>query len=273
MIRFGLLTDLQYCTANPESNRYYRNSIRKLQYCAEQMNRLDLRFVADLGDKIDRDWESYDQIMPLFGSFRAPVHHLAGNHDFAVDEGMKTDVWRRAGVPMPPYRLFDLDNWRFILLDGNQVSIYAWLPDDDRHRQAESLIQTLHQRGGPNAFDWNGATGDAQLQWLEARLAEATDAGRKIIILCHSPVFPDNMHNLLDTPRILAILRKARGIKAWFNGHNHQGNYGKYGETHFITLKGMVDTRRRPAFCTVELFGKHIAIRGYGREPSRILPI
>jgi hypothetical protein len=60
---------------------------------------------------------------------------------------------------------------------------------------------------------------------------------------------------------------------AYFNGHNHAGNYGETGGKHFLNFKGMVDTPDTTAYSIVEVYGDRIEVRGVGREENRTLKI
>ena len=66
-------------------------------------------------------------------------------------------------------------------------------------------------------------------------------------------------------------IEKYQNIIAWFNGHNHAGNYGNFNMIHFVTIKGMVETETNNSFALVEVYRNKIWIKGYGREKSQIL--
>src|SRR5262249_4084141 len=88
LFRFGVVTDPQFARLPvvPSLNRSYEKRLDKLAAAVATFNGLDLSFVASLGDVIDRNWESFDEILAVYAGFRAPVHHLLGNHDFLVDD-------------------------------------------------------------------------------------------------------------------------------------------------------------------------------------------
>jgi hypothetical protein len=88
-------------------------------------------------------------------------------------------------------------------------------------------------------------------------------------VFAHHPVFPDNIDNLWNADRVLAIVERYSCVVAWFNGHNHAGNFGMHSGVPFITLHGMVETADTNAFATASLHDDRIVITGHGREPSR----
>jgi hypothetical protein len=67
------------------------------------------------------------------------------------------------------------------------------------------------------------------------------------------------------------VLEGYDNIIAWINGHNHSGNYGNLNSTHFITVKGMVETETTNSFALIEVYKNKIWIKGSGREKSQIL--
>ena len=106
---------------------------------------------------------------------------------------------------------------------------------------------------------------------LMMSLMNSEEADEKVFLFCHFPVWPDNNHNLLNYKEVLSILEKYQNIVAWFNGHNHAGNYGNFNMIHFVTIKGMVETETNNSFALVEVYNNKLWIKGYGREKSQIL--
>jgi len=271
LISFGIIADLQYCDAPVFKKRYYRNSIDKLNKVAGNLNQQSLDFVANLGDLIDKDWESYDRILPHFDALNAPLHHVLGNHDFEVSEAKKQDVAKKIGTK--PYYHFSLKGWRFIVLDGNEISTFANLPGSQHYQLAEKLLHTMELEGKINGNFWNGGIGEEQLAWLEQILYKADQKEEKVIIFCHYPIYPVHRHNLLNAEEVLTLLKNYKGVKMWLNGHNHDGNYGFFEDIHFVNVKGLVEGEHDLVWSIVHLFPDHIEIIGYGKEISARLAI
>ena len=61
-------------------------------------------------------------------------------------------------------------------------------------------------------------------------------------------------------------------VAAWINGHNHAGTYEQRDGIHYLTLKGMLDTKEN-AFATIEIYEDAIKVDGHYREPDRRLPL
>ena len=180
IVSFGIVADLQYCDASPDNNRYFKNSPDKLKKATEEFNKHNLDFVINLGDLIDRDWESYDGILPLFDQFKVPVYHVLGNHDYEVEDQYKPDVHKKLGIQK--YYDFTIENWRFIVLDGNEISTFANHENSIEYEKAEKLLNELEQEHKVNANFWNGGIGEGQLNWLSQTLEDAKGKHQKSII-------------------------------------------------------------------------------------------
>lgn len=272
LLRFGVIADPQYAAVEPNLvlGRYYANSLTKLAEAIETLNAEDLAFVVTLGDIIDRDWQSFDAILPLYDRLRHVRHFLLGNHDFRVEPERLDDVFARVGMP-GPYQTFAVAGWRFVLLDGNEVSLFAPPPGDPRLTVAERWIETLKSQGADNGQPWNAALGDEQFAWLEGVLHRAEAAGENVVVMGHYPVYPPNAHNMWDSERIVDLFCRFENVAAYFCGHNHDGNYGIVNGTHFVNIKGMVETPDTTAYAVVEIHADRLEIRGYGRETDRTL--
>ena len=70
---------------------------------------------------------------------------------------------------------------------------------------------------------------------------------------------------------MLALVSRHRHLVAWFNGHNHTGNFGLHDGVPFVNLKGMVETADTSAFSTLALHAERLILTGQGREISREL--
>lgn len=274
LFRFGIVADPQYAPVVPnlKSNRYYANSLWKLSEAIDTLNKQDLQFVATLGDIIDRHWESFSHVLPLYDKLDHKSVLLLGNHDYDIAAEYLDSVLRTTGLEKAYYD-FAGGGYRFIVLDGNDVSLFAPPKDDPRREVAAKRLDELKAKGAANAQTWNGSLGDEQFAWLEATIKKADAAGEKVIVMCHYPVYPANEHNLWDADRIVDLVSNSKNVVAYFNGHNHAGNYGELNGKHFVNFKGMVDTPDTTAYSVVEVYPDRIEILGYGREGNRTLQL
>jgi predicted phosphodiesterase len=253
LFRFGAVADCQYCSAT-SLVRKYNQSPKKLTACVAQYNKMNLAFVVHLGDFIDRDFESFDVVSPIFAKLKAPRYHVLGNHDFSVADDKKALVPKRMG----------LKSWRFIVIDGNDLSTYAYPKNDPRTKAATAF----HRRLKIGTPIWNGGVGEKQLAWIESKLKAATKAKERVILFCHFPVYPENIHNLWNHSAITELLAKYPCVAAYLNGHNHAGNYGEKNGIHYLTLKGMVDTQKN-SYGVMEVHADRLILKGFGRQENR----
>lgn len=266
LFSFGLIADIQYADTDPAGTRYYRESSGKLKEALDSMKYDSAEFIINLGDIIDRDFVSFKPVLKIIDDSGLPVHHITGNHDYNVEPGLR----KKLPLKIPPkgYYSFTRNKFRFIFLNGNEISIFA-TDNTKKENEAALYIEALRKSGNKNAIEWNGGIGKNQLFWLEKELERSEEKAEKVFIFCHYPVWPENQHNLLNYREVLSRLKKHNNIIAWINGHNHTGNYGNINKTHFITIKGMVETVNTNSWAVVEVFPDKIIIKGYGREKSQ----
>jgi 3',5'-cyclic AMP phosphodiesterase CpdA len=271
--RFGVIADPQFAPI-PNTygvpTRFYGNSIWKLAEAIDKLNQEDLEFVITLGDMIDRYWESFQYVLPLYDDLKHEKYFLLGNHDFNIPNEYLGSVVRTVGMPTAYYD-FSKGGYRFIVLDGNDISLFAPPQGDPRRAQAEKRIAELKATNAPNAQGYNGSLGDKQFAWLEERIHDAVGAGQKIVIFNHYPVFPPHPANAWDSERLVRLVCDSPNIVAYLNGHNHAGNYGETGGKHFLTFRGMVETPTDNAYAIVEVFTDRLEVKGFGIQESRTL--
>lgn len=265
-LKFGAIADCQYCDAD-SPRRKYRLSPAKLQECIADFNSQHLSHVVHLGDFIDRDWKSFDVVAPIMDQSKAPVRHVLGNHDFSVEDRYKDRVPARLGLE-DRYYSFIVGQWRFIVLDSNDVSLYAYPKDSPKYNESLNTYESL----GGNLPKYNGGMGEAQLNWLENELSEAGRMGQRAIVHSHHPVYPPGSHAVWNAEEVVSLLERHDCVKAYVNGHNHRGAYGFKKGIHYVTLKGMVDTEET-AYAVVSIYEDRIEVRGKGRQDDLLLEI
>lgn len=267
---FGLIADVQYCACAPLGTRFYSNSLNKLGESVRDFNARDVSFVIQLGDLIDKDFESYESVLAVFNKIKTEKYHVLGNHDYNVDEGKKQKVPEKVGLDSRFYE-FESNGWRMIVLDGNDLSSYAPSESPEQIDETESLFQEIKARGAVNAYDWNGGLGSPQISWLEDILKQSSLSGEKVLLFCHFPVYPSREENLWNDIELINLLETYPCVVAFFSGHYHPGSYAKKRGIHYLSLQGMVETEDSNAYSIVEVYSDHLKVLGYGREPGRIL--
>ena len=269
LFTFGILADVQYCDCDPAGTRFYRSSQEKLREAITTFKENPIDFIINLGDLIDSDYSSFKPVLDIIDSSGLKTFHVTGNHDYSVDPRFKKRL-PVLSYSSEGYYSFIHENFRFIFLNGNELSSYI-SNNKTSIKQAEEYLAILKNSGEINAVEWNGAFSNRQLLWLKNQLDEAANNNEKVFLLCHFPLVPYTIYNLLNYNEVLPILENYQNIVAWFNGHNHSGNYGNFNKIHFVTFKGMVETDTSNSFALLNVYKNKIWIRGYGREKSQIL--
>lgn len=270
-VKFGVFADCQYCNCETAINRYYRNSLGKLESCIQQFNQdKKIKFVVGLGDLIDRDITSYDSVNAVLAHSKNRVYHVAGNHDFGVEKEQLEKIPEKLHL-QKTYYTFTQKDWMFIFLNGNEITVNS--NDPKIVKQAGEMLAKLKQENKPNTYEWNGGMSREQINWMEEQLQKAENKNLKVVLFCHYPLLPLEAHTLWNSEEVLDVLKKYGNVKLWLNGHNHAGNYASQDGIYFINLKGMVETENENAFAKVTLSNNKITIQGFGREPDRTLTI
>ncbi|SDI76145.1 hypothetical protein SAMN04488693_12224 [Arthrobacter subterraneus] len=267
-LRFGVIADCQYADKPDRGVRLYRQSIGKLQEAVTTLNQEDLRFALHLGDFVDEFPESFDAVTPIWEQLRMSKFHVLGNHDFQMP---REEVLAAMNMPAS-YHHFRRNGWRFIVVDTNDISTYGNPEGSANYELARQMRAELQAAGKPNGHTWNGGVSPQQLAWIEQTLETAHKLGEKVVLNSHHPVFPLDQHNAYNDAELVDLVSSYDNVVAWLNGHNHAGNYGFTGGTHFITFKGMLDTTVN-SYATVQAYDDRLVIEGFGREPNRIVPI
>jgi hypothetical protein len=268
LFSFGVIADCQYCSADTKGIREYRLSKNKLEKCVAHFNKRNLAFVVHLGDFIDRDFASYDVVIPIYNKLIMPRFHALGNHDFNVEDLKKEEVPAKLGMASRYYS-FEVKGWRFIVLDGNDISAYAYPRTSEQYGE----VCDYFKKRGIETPQYGGVIGPRQLAWPKNEIDRASASREKAVLFSHFPVYPEGKHNLSNASELIDLIEDYPGIvKAYIDGHNHAGAYGLKQGTHYLTLKGMVDTKET-AYAIIHVFDKKLVVDGFGREEDRSLAI
>lgn len=271
-LAIGIIADCQYCHCESTTTRFYKNSPKKLQNAVDSLNKLSLAYAIHLGDFIDRDFNSFDTVGPIWNTLKTKKYQVLGNHDFSVADSLKPLVPGKMNLKERYYSFVE-PNWRFIVLDGNDLS-YQGAITEEKVLQTDSLFTLLSESNPPNLQTWNGGLSQQQLDWVESELILAQKNNENVGFYCHFPVLgEDKVHRLWNSAQFISLIDKYPNVKFYFNGHNHNGDYAERNGVHYLTFKGMVDTESTSAFANVRITADSILIQGHGREPSRRLKI
>ena len=274
ILTFGVVTDVQYADIPTQGKRHYRESIPKLEGCVADFNKMKPEFVIHIGDTVNEGLANYDPVMSLFEKLSMPRYMVLGNHDVSVEVDSKAKILARLGLDKlgggKGYYDFARAGWRFVVLNGNEISIVGNAPGSPERKAADAFVADLKKKGAKNTGMYNGAVGPQQLAWMKETLAKADVAGERAIVICHFPVYPPGGSNLWNDSEVLGVLEAHKCVAAFFCGHVHGGGYAQKGSLHFVTFKGMVEADPT-AYALVEVFPDMLKVTGFGAEKSREL--
>ncbi len=299
MIQFAVMTDVQYGNLDSLGARTYRESFSKFLSATGEIAVEKVPFTLQLGDSSQSDWTNHLAMKELFFvAERAGVRwkHVLGNHDFLVADENKPKLYADFGLKKPGYYDFVVDDpedksnvWRFIVLNGNEISVYAAETKEEREK-AEEERKRWKLANGDLPAEWNGSVSTRQLQWLENRLKLAVKQKEKVLVCSHFPLFANSktldskrtrLASLFDVgvyyfnlrvstwngKQILDILDKYACVKGYLAGHLHEGSYGVRKNVAHITFKGIIEARPN-AFAFVKLKPNSIVVDGRASQPS-----
>ncbi|MCG1035624.1 metallophosphoesterase [Polaribacter sargassicola] len=269
--KIGVISDCQYCNCDVKWDRYYKKSPTRLKEAINTLNQDSLSYTIHLGDFIDKDFKSLDSILPTWKKLKSETYHVLGNHDFEVEDSLKKEIIKKLDLNKRYYSFVKKD-WRFIVLDGNDLS-YQGAISKEKKQQTDSIFNLLKDKNLPYLEKWNGALSNKQLNWIKNELEIATEKNQKVGFYCHFPIYPIDQHNIWNREQFLSLIKPYKNVKFFFNGHNHAGAYQFVDNVHYLTFKGMVDTENTSAFANVTFNKDSIIVNGFYREPSRKLAI
>ncbi|GAG29523.1 unnamed protein product, partial [marine sediment metagenome] len=220
--------------------RRYREAAGKLERAVADFNGRELAFVLDLGDIIDTSRpEDLAPVLAAYSRLRHKLHPVAGNHGYALSRAMIT---RLLESPEAYYSFAPAPGWEFVVLDGQDAGY--------------------------------GVLGGRQLEWLSAELAEAREAGNRVVVASHFAVTRKAAsHHLMKTPEpVLNAEERAGCVVAHLAGHDHRGGYALVNGIHHLTLQGLVEAPRAAnGYGRIEVYENFLLLCGTGTVPARLM--
>ena len=171
------------------------------------------------------------------------------------------------------YYQFSEPGWRFAVLDGMNVSVAgSWPEGSDNLRNGRKMLADLKGERAANAQTWNGAIGEQQRQWLAKLLSDADARKERVIVFAHFPALPASCrsnHLLWDHQKIVKLLEAHSSVKAFLNGHDHNGGYGEQAGIHYVTFPAMVEHSAAESCNVVSVYQNRLEIRSAIENSAR----
>lgn len=299
LFSFGVISDVQYADI-PDGRsflgtpRYYRHSILVLKRAVQSWNNQQkLKFALNFGDIVDgfcpkdQSLSSIKKVVGEFDNFNGPVYHMIGNH--CLYNLPRKELLPLLKIPKPDegrayYDFSPTPNFRFVVLDGYDISAIGW-PQD--HPKSVEALEILSQRN-PNAdknspsglvglerryLMFNGGVGKEQLKWLDGILQEATHLKQKVIVCCHLPLDPGATSFaalLWNYEEVMDLIHNYNCVKVCLAGHNHTGGYAidSHGIHHRVLEAALECPPGRDAFGYVDVYDDGLCLTATDRMSS-----
>jgi predicted phosphodiesterase len=229
LLTLGLVTDIHYADAKPRINRYYRESLSKLDEAAKVLREKNVALAVSLGDMIDAgekadaatELEFLRRIDGVFAGMATERHYVLGNHCVTT-------------LKKPEFLAT-------VHHKGKKRSFYSI------NRQGVHLIfldACFRSDGvayGDGPFKWDDTEiPQAQRAWLEADLKKAKGP---VIVFVHQRLdTPTGSHyTIKSAPEIRKILEQSKKVSAVFMGHSHSNVQTTINGIPYLTLAAMVE--------------------------------
>ncbi|MGN7786016.1 metallophosphoesterase [Niabella sp. 22666] len=269
VLRFGIIADIQYADADTRGTRFYRNSLQKLDSCIQDFNQQKIPFIINLGDITDRDPTDLPPVLNLLNKSKRPVYNTTGNHDYA-GVTMNEDLFKKLGMPAE-YYTFKKGQWRFILLNTNEVASYANVKGSPKEKELEEMIKKIKAAKGHNAQEYNGGISSRQMDWLRQLLNQAERKKEKVLIFSHHPFACADGLTALNDQEVMSLVSAFSCVKALIAGHHHSGAFCNQLAPPVIVAEGMVETADQNAYGIISLYPDRLELIGHGRMTSRTI--
>ncbi|UAY56090.1 metallophosphoesterase [Arachidicoccus terrestris] len=271
VIRFGLIADPQYANVDPQGSRFYRNSLPKLDTAVAAFNQQKLPFIINLGDITDRNPKDLDTVLFTISKYRGKVYTTTGNHDYTHITDNQS-LYKKLQMPAA-YYAFNKGNWRFIMLNTNEVASYSNISGTPKEKELQQMLQQIKENNGKNGYPYNGGISKKQLQWLEQQLRNAERKKENVLVFSHHPLGCAVGLTALNDQEITSVIRQYSCVKALISGHHHAGAFCHIGSIPCIVVEGMVETADQNSYGTVTLYPDRIVLDGQGRMTSRTIKL
>jgi len=264
VLRFGMITDVHYADREHFKERYYNQSLKKLNEFIKVMNKEKVDFIVELGDFKDQDevpneantLKYLTDVESVFHQFKGPTYHVLGNHD--MDGITKTQFLEHVvntGIPKDRnYYSFNQKGFHFIVLDGNYTSDEKDY-NKDNYRGVESWIPVK------------------QVKWLKEDLKSNQ---LPTIVFIHQ-LLDDSKgmkRSAQNAPEVRKIMEDSGHVLCVFQGHVNAEKYSMINNIHYYSFISTVygSGLKNNSYVIVDAFKKGtLKINGYRKASQQKL--
>jgi predicted phosphodiesterase len=226
LLTVGLVTDIHYADCPPRSNRYYRESLTKLEEAVRVLREKKIDLAVELGDLIDAgeqadattEREFLRRINTVFTPLSADRHYLLGNHCVAT-----------------------LKKSEFLEAIGKKQSFYAIQRKGVTLIFLDACFRSDGVAYGEAEFSWKDTEIPlAQRTWLESTLQKAKGP---VVVFVHQRLDtpPESPYTIKSAPTIRRILEQSKKVSAVVMGHSHGNAQTVIQGIPYLTLAALVE--------------------------------
>ncbi len=222
VVRVGMMTDLHHADKDAAGNRFYRETLGKLEEAAGyfQSNRPDvlveLGDLIDAADSVETEQRYLSTINRPFSAIATDRHYVLGNH--CVDTLTKEEFL--AGVERErSYYSFDRSGIHFVVLD--------------------SCFRSDGVAYGRRNFQWTDPNIPPQeLEWLKDDLQSNK---KPVVVFAHQRLDVADSHGVKNAAEVRSILENSGNVTAVFQGHSHKNDLRLTEGIFYCTLVAMIE--------------------------------
>ncbi|KAK4794362.1 hypothetical protein SAY86_012356 [Trapa natans] len=298
LFSFGVISDVQYADI-PDGRsfigipRYYRHSVLVLERAVKHWSQLNrLRFAINFGDIVDgfcpkdQSLSSVKKMVSEFEKFNGHVYHMIGNHClYNLPRNELLPLLKIPSIEGSAYYEFSpTPEFRFVVLDGYDISAIGWPQDHPKTLQAHQFLREKNPNidmNSPNGLMglerrflmFNGAVGKEQLDWLDQILKDATMLNQKVVVCCHLPLHPGAISEealLWNCDEVMEVIHGYKCVKVCLAGHDHKGGHSvdSHGVHHRVLEAALECPPGTDAFGYIDVHEDRLSLVGTGKMES-----
>mmetsp|Transcript_22807 Transcript_22807/g.65770 ORF Transcript_22807/g.65770 Transcript_22807/m.65770 type:complete len:321 (-) Transcript_22807:389-1351(-) len=294
----GFVTDVRHADKDEHrsdgSVRRHWLGLAVLEASVHRFDENGVQIVVNLGNVADSSpgvrGEASSNMMgalKVFDTCKAPTRiDVIGNHDLI---NFPRDQLHRSGLCCFAstgnlYRFERLgDGWDAVVLYDYDIGVVGLNRADKAFQEAEQILHTRNRNIKLHRDDWyanlpeadhrftpvNGAVSDTQLCWLDSALRKSAEAGNKVLVFTHTPIFAGAAKQkalMWNCEEVLEVLHKHRDtVVAVFAGHNQDGGYARDSAgIHHITLGAVFTSKDKECCAILECYDGWAMCSAYG---------
>lgn len=318
LFRFGVISDVQWGDLPDGASfhgtpRYYREALVSARRAVNAFKTAKVDLAIHLGDIVDyhnshhqgKSETALAAAIECFDDLGAPVLHCIGNHCLynaprsKLNELLGIDAHKVTSQLSGQHSYFTFRpsiesgteaGYRFVVLDGYDVSLLGWPEGHPLHEQAKSVLRTHNKNQDMNSnagleglnkrfVKFGGGVSEQQLEWLKRELESARNDGDRVIVCCHLCLHPATCAPtclLWNYDDVLEILQKNSDVVvATLVGHAHRDGYicDEAGIHHRVCEAVLETPPGLDCFGIVSVYDDKIEIAGYGNFDSAVWPL